>query len=308
MKTNSDNKDRINVYQIVTNRIIEQLEKGLIPWRRPWTGVQLADGGAINYVTRKPYSLLNQMLLGREGEYLTFKQIESLGGKIKKGAAAGMVVFYSSCTRKERKEVKEDGEETTKIVYEEKLVPVLKYYHVFHLDDVTGIDTKIQPEKPLSAVDPITEADAVINAYVEREDGLTFTNDKPSNQAYYSPASDAVVVPMLSQYTVKEEYYSTTFHELTHSTMHENRCNRKSENKLAAFGSEDYSREELVAEIGSAMLCNRLGIDNEKAFKNSVAYIQGWLTKLKNDNKMIVWASSRAEKAAKYILNETDNK
>ena len=87
--------------------------------------------------------------------------------------------------------------------------------------------------------------------------------------------------------------------------MPESRCNRKSEQKLAAFGSEDYSREELVAEIGSAMLCNNVGIDCEKAFKNSVAYIQGWLKKLKDDNRMIVWAASRAEKAARYILGET---
>ena len=86
--------------------------------------------------------------------------------------------------------------------------------------------------------------------------------------------------------------------------MPESRCNRKSEHKLAAFGSEDYSREELVAEIGSAMLCNNVGINCDKAFNNSVAYIQGWLKKLKDDNRMIVWAASRAEKAARYILGE----
>ena len=131
---------------------------------------------------------------------------------------------------------------------------------------------------------------------------LTFRNNVPTDKAYYSPGSDLVSVPMLSQYDIAEEYYSTTFHELTHSTMPESRCNRKAEQKLAAFGSEDYSREELVAEIGSAMLCSSVKIDCDKAFNNSVAYIQGWLRKLKNDNKMIVWASSRAEKAAKYIL------
>ena len=111
---------------------------------------------------------------------------------------------------------------------------------------------------------------------------------------------------MLSQYQDAEEYYSTTFHELTHSTIPPYRCDRKAENDHAFFGNEDYSREELVAELGSAMICNALNLDCEKAFKNSVAYIQGWLKALHNDNKMIVWAASRAEKAAKYIMNVKD--
>ena len=148
------------------------------------------------------------------------------------------------------------------------------------------------------------QAEEIIKGYLGREDKLKFTNDAPSNRAFYSPSADAVVVPMISQYEDVEEYYSTTFHELVHSTMHESRCDRKEENRLASFGSADYSREELVAELGSAMLCNVAGLDSEKAFKNSVAYIQSWLRALKNDNKMIVWASSRAEKASKYILNQ----
>lgn len=291
-----------NVYQMVTDRIMAQLEKGIIPWRRPWTGVGVEDGGAINYVTRKPYSMLNQMLLGREGEYLTFKQIKARGGKIKKGAKAGVVVYFSTTTFKKRED--ENGE--TETVVEERLYPILRSYNVFHIDDCEGIESKIKAnENPEPKISPIDSAEKVINDYVEREESLKFHNNKPSNKAYYSPVSDTVCVPMLSQYAIAEEYYSTTFHELTHSTMAESRCNRKNENKLAAFGSEDYSREELVAEIGSAMLCNNVGIDCEKAFKNSVAYIQGWLRKLKNDNKMIVWASSRAEKAARYILGES---
>lgn len=113
-----------------------------------------------------------------------------------------------------------------------------------------------------------------------------------------------VVVPRLSQYQLTEEYYSTAFHELTHSTMAESRCNRKSDCQITRFGDTDYSREELVAEIGSAMLCNCLGVENEKAFRNSAAYIQGWLKALNSDPRMIVWASSRAEEAAQYILGD----
>lgn len=299
----TNNNSSVNVYQIVTNKIVEQLEKGVIPWHRPWAGLGVADGGAINYVTRKPYSLLNQMLLGREGEYLTFKQVKERGGSVKKGAKGNIVVFYTTSIKKVKREKKEDGTEEVVNVYEDKVIPILKYYNVFHISDCEGIKSKINTTIPNEAFKPLEQAENVVNGYVSRS-GLKFQNNEPSNRAYYSPSSDVVVVPMPSQFFISEEYYSTTFHELTHSTMKKDRCNREVVGKLAPFGSEDYSREELVAEIGAAMLCNRVGIDCDKAFKNTIAYVQSWLRALKNDNKMIVWASSRAEKAAKFILNE----
>ena len=296
-------KEKVNVYQMVTDRVIEQLEKGIVPWQKPWSGAGLADGGAISYKTRKPYSLLNQMLLGREGEYLTFNQVKELGGNIKKGAKAGIVVFFTMTTNGKKKEIDEDGNEIITEVVNIHNHPILKYYHVFHIDDTEGIPSKIEEITPDDTLKPIERAENIINGYLSREKKLKFQNDKPSGDAYYSPSRDAVVVPMMSQYQIVEEYYSTTFHELTHSTMPEYRCNRKGDDSsIAAFGGDSYSKEELVAELGSAMLCNAIGIDNEKAFRNSVAYINGWLSRLKNDNKFIVWASSKAEKAAKYIM------
>lgn len=286
-----------NIYEVVTNRIVAEMEKGIIPWQKPWGGV---EDGAINYVTRRPYSMLNQMLLGRAGEWLSYKQVTEAGGRIKKGAKAGMVVFYSAAVHTGTRTNAETGEEEEV----EFRYPLLRYYNVFHIEDCEGIASKIQAGAT-AAHEPMKEAEAVITEYVTRE-GLRFQNDKPSDKAYYSPSRDEVVVPMLSQYRIKEEYYSTTFHELTHSTMKESRCNRKSENRVAAFGGEEYSREELVAEIGSAMLCSSVGIECERAFRNSVAYIQGWLTRLKNDPRMIVWASGRAEKAARFILGKND--
>ena len=292
-------KKRNNVYQMVTDRVIEQMKKGIIPWHRPWTGT----ASTINYVTRKPYSLLNQMILGREGEWLTFKQLKELGGSIKKGSKAGIVTFYGKYIyTKEETEENEDGEEAP--VIKEYTIPVLRYYKVFHISDCTGIESKMESEPTAVASEPIERAEEIINDYIEREEGLKFKNDEPSNRAFYRPSDDSVVVPMLSQYSVTEEYYSTAFHELTHSTMTESRCKRMKENKNAAYGSADYSREELVAELGSAMLCTIAELNSEKTFKNSVAYIQGWLHALENDNKMIVWAASRAEKAAQYILGE----
>lgn len=298
-----------NVYQMVTDRITEQLEKGIIPWQRPWSGCGLADGGAINYVSRKPYSLLNQMLLGKPGEWITYKQLKERGGNIRKGAKAGIVVFYGKYTVAKRTVENADGEEQEITVTAMRDIPVLKYYNVFHIDDVEGVESLVktgEPE-PDSSLQPIERAEGVICGYLGREKGLKFINDKPSNRAYYSPVHDLVQVPMLSQYEIAEEYYSTAFHELVHSTLPESRCNRASDNKNAHYGSEKYSREELVAETGSAMLCSVLGIDCDKAFKNSVAYIQGWLRALKGDNKAIVWASSRAEKAARYIIGEKED-
>lgn len=284
---------------MVTDRIVEQLDKGIIPWQKPWSGACLADGGAINYVSRKPYSFLNQLLLGKEGEWLTFKQIKDAGGNIKKGSKAGMVVFFKQV--KMNKTVKnEDGSEKE----EQRLVPILRYFNVFHIDDTEGVESKIKKEEETGTlIFPIDTAEEVITGYLGREKALKFHNDKLTDRAFYSPSLDMVSVPMLSQYEIPEEYYSTTFHELVHSTKAKSRCDRDSEQHgIAAFGNEDYSREELVAEIGSAMLCNKIGIECEKAFKNSVAYIQGWLKALKNDNRAIVWASSRAEIAAKFIL------
>ena len=202
----------------------------------------------------------------------------------------------------------EQGEIEERI--KEKSVPVLRYYNVFHIDECEGIESKVQQveQQPENQLQPVERAEQVINSYVEREN-LKFNNQSISGDAYYSPMRDEVVVPKLSQYQIAEEYYSTTFHELTHSTMTADRLNRKAEQQTQAhFGNEDYSREELVAEMGAAMLVNVCGMDCDKAFKNSVAYIQGWLKQLKNDPKMIVWASSRAEKAARYIQGEREAK
>ena len=288
---------KMNVYELVTNKVMEQMKQGIIPWHRPWTGV--ADG-AINYVTRKPYSLLNQMLLGRDGEWLTFKQIKERGGSIKKGASAGMVVFYTKFTY-----TKDTRKDDGTIVAEEKEIPVLRYYNVFHITDCVGIESKMDTQ-PKNEAQPIERAEEIVNGYVTREQGLKFQNNQPSNRAYYCPATDEVVVPMISQYKDAEEYYSTTFHELTHSTMTKSRCDREADNKMAAFGSKDYSREELVAELGAAYLCTNAQLNSEKCFRNSVGYLQGWLRALANDSKMIVWAASRAEKAARYIMGETN--
>ena len=286
------------IYQIVTDRIISEMRNGVIPWRKPWHGVK---DGAISYTTRKPYSLLNQMLLGRPGEWLTWKQIHELGGRIKKGSKAGMVTFWRVYLKgKDGEDIPDD----TEVMEAVDKRFVLRYYNVYHIDDVEGVDSKVEPDDNRPKLQPIDEAESVVAGYVERNSPLRVQSTR-SNKAYYAPLSDEVVVPLLEQYDEPEGYYSTLFHELTHSTGHSGRLDRQL-GMLAKFGSKDYAREELVAEIGSAMICNRLGFESDKTFKNSVAYLESWLTSLENDEKLIVYAASKAEKAAKYILNIKD--
>lgn len=288
------------VYQMVTDKIVENMSKGIIPWHKPWHLNGSEEEMAVNYVTRRPYSLVNQWLLMEPGEYLTFKQITALGGKVKKGAKSQFVVFYTKVEYTEKNE--RTGEEET------KSYPFLRYYNVFHIRNTEGIESKIKKSEVevTDSVPMCGEADSAIDLYVKSQTGLSFCNNKPSDRAYYSPSEDKVVVPMPSQFDEIAEYYSTAFHELTHSTLIESRCNRRQPGEVAFFGSKSYSREELVAEIGAAMLCSNFAVDTEKAFRNSIAYLQSWVKELKNDPKAIVVAAGKAEKAARFILGERD--
>lgn len=281
---------KANVYDMVTDRIIAELEKGQIPWQKPWTGVR---DGAYNRITKRPYSLLNQMLLQHRGEYATFKQWQDLGGHVRKGAKSEIVVFWKIF------ESKETNPDTGEI--EIKKIPLLRYYNVFHISQVDGVEP-LAPEQLNDEVEPIEAGDQIITDYIKREH-LKFVECK-SNKAYYSPTNDTVVVPLKEQYSMINEYYSTTYHELVHSSGHKTRLNRLQTGAVASFGSENYSKEELVAEIGSATLMSIAGIETAKTFRNSTAYIQNWLQVLRNDNKFIVSASSKAEKAVNYILAE----
>ena len=271
-----------SIYEVITNRIIGELEQGVIPWYKPW----IASGQAISHVTGKPYSLLNQMLLGRGGEYVTFKQVQDEGGRVKKGAKAQMVVFW--------KWIEQEDEETK----EKKKIPYLRYFNVFHIDQCEGIKAKHAEPLP-QAVEPDAAAEAIIADYLKRS-GVRLIREE-GNRAFYRPSSDSVTLPLIDQFRNTAEYYGTAFHELTHSTGHESRLNRL--HTVAAFGSEDYSKEELIAEIGAAALVNHAGLETADSFKNNTAYIQNWLQALRNDKRFIVSVAGKAEKAVNLILN-----
>lgn len=278
----------MDVYSIVTERIIKQLEQGYIPWKKPW--VNCLDG-TFNRISRKPYSLLNQLLLTHEGEYATFKQWEQIGGKVKKGEKSEIIVFWKM---QEVTEKTETGE------IQVRNIPVLRYYNVFHISQVENVLPLDDSENRFDT-EPIEEAEKVFRGYAEREHITLHIGD--GNKAFYRPFDDSITLPSMAQFERAEEFYSTAFHECGHSTMKANRCDREVENKGSHFGNEGYSKEELVAEITSSAIVHSLGLETEDTFKNNCAYIQNWLSVLKNDKKFIVSATGKAEKAAKYILS-----
>lgn len=272
-----------NVYGYVTEKIIGELEKGIIPWQKPWI-----NHPKVNYVTGKRYSGINKFLLDKSGEYLTFLQCKELGGKVKKGAKSSMVIFYKPI-------VKEDAEAEEIEVGTQKKKFVLRYYNVFHIDDCEGITSKM----PKFENENLLTGEEILQRYTDCP-----TIIKDSSQAYYSPLLDVIGMPDKNQFENMEKYYSTLFHEMVHSTGSEKRLNRKGVRAIDRNHKEQYSYEELVAEIGTAMLCSDAGL--ESPFTNSVAYIGSWLKVLKNDKTMIVKASSESEKAVKYIMGNNE--
>ncbi|MED3563969.1 ArdC family protein [Bacillus xiapuensis] len=269
----------MNVYEIVTERILEQLEKGVIPWRKPWT-----NANAVNWVTQKPYRGINTMLL-EPGEYATFKQIKDAGGKVKKGEKSQIIVFWTWLEKEDKN--------TNEI----EKIPYLKYYRVFEINtQVEGLNSKRDTEEYKH--NPIEEAEKIFKGYINSP-----SYSYNPGQAYYLPGRDHINVPPLKDFKIADEFYSTLFHEMVHSTGHNSRLKRSGIIEKASFGDEVYSKEELVAEMGAQMLCTVSGIDNS-TIENSASYIQSWLRALKEEGntKLVVQAAAQAQKASDYIL------
>jgi len=271
------------VYQIVTDRIIQQLQKGVIPWQKPWSD----SGAPRNLVSKKPYRGMNYFLLANTGEnwFLTFNQAKKLGGRVKKGASGYPVIFWKFL------EVEDD--KTGEI----KKFSLLRYFTVFALRDIEGISRPEPAQTEQKEMSPIEEAERII-AGMPNCPNIEHGGDR----AFYSPSQDFIRLPEVTDFINMQEYYSTAFHELVHSTGHECRLNRSEVMTFSIFGSHKYSKEELVAEMGSAFLAGHAGFV-DRTIENSAAYLQSWLNSLKNDNKMLIQAAGKAQKAADFILN-----
>lgn len=274
------------VYQDVTNSIIEQLEKGAIPWVKPWKADSSADK---NLLTQKPYQGINRLILGLSGMvnayavpvWASYKQWESIGGHVRKGEKGTRIVFFS----KVEKENKSTGDK--------EAYSVLKAYWVFNASQIDGID--IVPAATDEAK-PFTAIELAETRIVKTGAALSHGGDA----AFYAPSVDRIQLPNKATFNSEANYYATAFHELVHWTGAKHRLDRNLEK--GRFGNPAYAFEELVAEMGAAFLCQDYGIQGEL---RHAGYIQSWLKALRDDSKAVFKAAALAQKAADY-LNQLD--
>jgi antirestriction protein ArdC len=291
MDSQNKSSTPLDVYQLVTDQVIALLEKGIVPWQKPWKEA----GMPINLLSKRPYRGINLWLLNalnyEKNFFLTWEQIKNLGGSVNKNEKGQMVVFWKN-TLKKPEELDKEGKAKT--------IPMLRYYKVFNIAQCRDIPTELIPvvDESHEAIDPILECEAILNAVPD----LPLISFSGKAAAYYNVEKDEITLPKMKNFKSSPAYYSTLYHELIHATGAEKRLNRKTLVDMVPFGTESYALEELIAEMGSAFLCQFSGIlPNE--IKNTVAYLDNWLGVLKNDKKLIVSASGQAQKAVDFLLN-----
>jgi antirestriction protein ArdC len=280
------------IYDKVNEMVFKELEKGIIPWKKPWK-----TSFPINMVSKKEYEGFNWWLLMitqetesyKSNVWATFKQIAEAKGSVKKGEHSTMIIYWKILEF----ETKEVDAKTGKNKVDQ--IPMLRYYNVFNLDQTEGL--KVEEVKPLESN---LTAEKVISNYAKQ-----ISIKYGGIRTFYSPKEDYIQIPDKQSFYGIAEFYATNFHEMTHSTGHKSRLNRFDENKEYnhTFGSEDYSKEELIAEMGSAYLCAKTKI-LPATVKNTSAYIQSWLKALKNDKTLLISAGGKAQKAVDYILKQ----
>ena len=280
-------------YKVITDRILEMLSKGVVPWKRPWG--TLNREAPKNIVSQRQYSGINLFLLNAWGwednRFITFKQAMQLGGHIKKGSKGCPVIYWNTL----KKPVESDKGKPT-----EKEIPFLKYYRVFNVAQVEKVswETPKQIERQFS---PIEDAEKIVEGMPDKPI-IEYGHIKPS----YCVENDLLSMPRKEIFLSDEEYYCTLFHELAHSTGHQSRLNRKTIVESDGFSGKIYAKEELIAEMTSAFLCGKCGIENE-TIENSAAYIDGWRSAISMDIKLVVHASAKANQASDYILNQPND-
>lgn len=277
------------VYNYVSEKIVGMLDAGTIPWRKPWTGLMPQ-----NYISKKEYRGINLFLLAhapfKDPRFLTFKQVQGLGGKVKKGEKAWMVIFWK---RFSKEETDKNTGETKKRSW-----GMLRYYNVFNVEQTEGWTPRPLTEEALKPNEKIAKCEEIVANLPE------VPVMEGSQIAAYSPSRDTVMMPDIRQFESSEGYYCTLFHELTHWTGNEKRLGRFTKNDGGMFGSQSYSKEELVAEFGAAFLCAVAGTE-QPILENAAAYIQGWKKRIKEDPKLLVQAAGKATAAANWLQKIT---
>ena len=302
---NSQNKSFKDTYQQVTDYVLEALEKGVAIWRKPWGNNGNAEiSFPKNLTTQKAYKGWNHFFLFWVSNiykfespfFLTYLQAQNLGGHIKKGSKGFPIIKWVSKDFVGKEKNTSTGTEES--VVRTKLIPVT--HVVFNVEQTEKIHyPKFEPVE-------ITPAQKIKSC----EEIVVWMPDAPAiqkrgNRAFYSKVLDLVSIPDLPDFDTPEEYYSTLFHELIHSTGHQKRLDRQEIKDFKKFGDEHYSREELTAEMGAAYLCSIAGIE-QKTIENSAAYMGGWLNALRDDKTLLIKAAAKAQAAADFILNKKE--
>lgn len=289
----------MNSYEIVTEKIINLLEQEIVPWRRPWT----ATGLPRNLVSKKPYRGVNYFLLSASKYvspfWLSFRQASQLGGHVRKDEHGTIIVFWK--VDEVPGAEPRDPDDASEPSASDRRRFLLRYYRVWNVEQCElpqGVLDKL-PKIERHEHDPIEAAERII-AGMPNPPEIRYGGSK----AFYSPLTDRITLPSPELFTSAEELSATKFHETLHATGHRSRLNRESITEAAPFGSPMYSAEELIAEMGAAFLCAEAGI-SPAVIENQAAYIQGWLKKLRDDRKLVIYAAAKAQKAADYILNVT---
>lgn len=276
------------LYSQVTNTIIKQLEAGVIPWTQPWQITKDAAYVPTNVATGRLYNGINTLILWaaamengyRSHGWMTFHQAKQLGGNVRRGEKATQILFI--------KRTDEIDEQTGKAY--QKVIP--KAWSVFHVDQLENLPETYQGKD--EGLPETTRYQEALRVF--RECGIRI---KPSSRAAYIPKLDVVEMPPPSTFLSEEEYFGIAFHELVHATGHPSRLDRK---LSVRFKSDAYAFEELVAELGSAFICARVGIP---ARHRSAAYVEHWLRVMKSDNKALFDAASMSAKAANYVCEQS---
>ena len=286
----------MDIYAVVTEKIINLLEQGVVPWRRPWTSTGLPR----NLVSKKPYKGINYFLLSASKYvspfWLTYRQATELGAYVRNGEESTVVVFWKVEDLKQSIEdlgTKESDEKNRRRF-------LLRYYRLFNLQ---------QCELPQAVLDKLPKIETHQHGPIEAAERIIAGMPNPpeiqyaGSKAFYSSVIDRVTLPLRELFISAEEQMATTYHEVSHATGHPKRLNRKSITEAAPFGSPIYATEELVAEMSAAYLCAESGI-SPAVIENQAAYVVGWLKKLRDDRKLVVHAAAQAQKAADYILGK----
>jgi antirestriction protein ArdC len=297
---------KTDLYQVVTDRIIELLESQKLTWDRPWVMISSDGKPAHNAFSARAYSGINWILLSLTqneegyayGGWLTFLQIKQLGGKVLSGSKSTQILFTQVVYYDKEGNQYESDQVQAMTLDEQKQHDfskrfILKYYNVFNVAQTSGLPDTIFAVTKARNVSGV-ERDIIAEHLINSTDAII--NYNPRNEAHYSALEDVIHLPERVQFIGQEAYYETVLHELAHWTGHESRLNRDIMNM---FGTPEYAKEELVAELCSAFLCAELGFN--KVITNNAAYIQNWISVLKNDHRYIFKAVRDAEKAAVFI-------